>query len=579
MKLRSFFYGLVSIVLVLLLTSAIGLYWLTAGSASSLVSNGGKASPAAAMFIPKQAPIVASLLVNPSHVESLRLAVSPPGKRRQVRSELEQFKQSLLSSTRLDYEQDIAPWLGDEITLAVTSPDIDRDTNNGLQPGYLLAAATQDPIRANEFLQLFWQRRAVAGIDLVFEQYAGVRIIYGNQPFQPATAKAADAKLPTTVSPASTLASAIVGDRFVLFANSPKVLRDAINNVQAPGLSLSSSDTYQEALKRLPDRQIGLAFMNLPQLTTWIAGEKDNPDTADSTADRLYDSVVMTLELDRHGLVADTALLTAAGETLKPAKAALSKPVEALKFIPASSPLSAAGHDLRQLWAQLHQGLSGYGSLATLLNQSLSELSTQWQINSSTDLLDWVNGEYAVALLPRPDRPQQDWIFVVEKDADAEAAIERFDAIAKQQGLSTGAFPLGDRQIFAWTKLLPTATQNKDAVSLQAQVQGVHTDVGNYEVFATSLEAINQALQASQNSLLSLDSFAQAIDALNPKNDGYFYIDWLAVRGLLEQRFPVIRLAELAGKPFFEHLRSLTVTSYDTESTVQRGAIFIQLKD
>jgi len=30
-----------------------------------------------------------------------------------------------------------------------------------------------------------------------------------------------------------TLSGAVVGDRFVLFANDPKVLRDAINNVQA----------------------------------------------------------------------------------------------------------------------------------------------------------------------------------------------------------------------------------------------------------------------------------------------------------------------------------------------------------
>jgi len=30
-----------------------------------------------------------------------------------------------------------------------------------------------------------------------------------------------------------TLSGAVVGDRFVLFANYPKVLRDAINNVQA----------------------------------------------------------------------------------------------------------------------------------------------------------------------------------------------------------------------------------------------------------------------------------------------------------------------------------------------------------
>jgi len=46
----------------------------------------------------------------------------------------------LLANTGLDYRRDIQPWLG-EITLAVTTIDIDRDAQNG-QPGYLMALAT-----------------------------------------------------------------------------------------------------------------------------------------------------------------------------------------------------------------------------------------------------------------------------------------------------------------------------------------------------------------------------------------------------------------------------------------------------
>ncbi|MBE9182570.1 DUF3352 domain-containing protein [Oculatella sp. LEGE 06141] len=579
MKLRSFFYSLITIVVVLLLTSTAGLFWLTARSPLSLLGGGGKANPAATIFVPKQAPIVASLLVNPDRLEAFRLASVPLNKRRQARAELAQLKQSLLSSTQLDYEQDIQPWLGDEITLAVTTPDVDRDDANGLQPGYLVAIATQDAERSNEFLQLFWQRRAVAGVDLVFEQYAGVRLIYGTET-KPDLASVAPQ--PSGVDVASlhpTLVSAVVGDRFVLFANYPKVLRDAITNVQALDLSLSSSRDYQDALRRLPDRQIGLAFVNLPQLTEWLTKGRGENSSNVTRASRLYERLVMTLELEQGGLVADTALLTAAGETLTSARPALSKPVNALNFIPTISPLAAAGENLEQLWTQIQKGVSAYSTLATLVDQPLADLAKQWGLESTTDLVDWVTGEYALGLIPRRDRPQPDWVFAAKRNADVTAAIARFDTIAKQQGLSSGVFPLGDRQVAAWTKLSPTSATNSSLIALQADVQAVHTSIDDYELFATSVEALSQAIQAPQSSLLASNRLKQAIAALDSNNDGYLYLDWLNLRDVLEQRLPVVRLVELSIKPLFEHLRSLTVTSYGHEPTIQRGAVFIQLKE
>jgi len=86
-----------------------------------------------------------SLLVNPDRLESFLAA--RPGQRRRARQELNQ-KTNLLANTGLDYQRDIQPWLGDEITLAVTTIDIDRDEQNGRQPGSLMALATKTVIAA-----------------------------------------------------------------------------------------------------------------------------------------------------------------------------------------------------------------------------------------------------------------------------------------------------------------------------------------------------------------------------------------------------------------------------------------------
>lgn len=573
MKLRSFFYGLVATVAVLLAVGIGGFFWLTANSPLGLLQGGSKTSPAAAIFIPRQAPMMASLLVSPDRLQSFRLSIAKPGKRQQAKAELEELKQTLLSKQGLNYEQDIQPWLGDEITIAVTTPDVDRDASNGEQPGYLLALATRNPQRSREFLQLFWQKRAVGGTDLVFEQFSGVKLIYGTPP-QATPSASSQALTPT-------LASAVVGDRFVLFANYPKVLRDAINNVQVAELNLDNSRTYQQALRRLPGRQVGAVFVNLPQLGEWIGNTNAASGVALDSAERRYESLLVALQLHRQGVLAETALLAAPGQTLVAQKPALTKPVDALQFIPAVSPLSASGKNLGQLWHQTSSELAGYGLLSSLITQSLSGFEALQADDASQDVLDWVQGEYALGVLPKTEGQPSDWIFVAQRSPDVDGALERLDAIARQQGLSIGPLQLGDQAISAWTQLSTTtnARRKKETLTLQADVKGAHTTVGDYEIFASSMPAMNEALKANQNALVTAADFQRAIEALDAQNDGYLYIDWPQVHGLVEQRIPLVRLAEVVAKPLFDHLRSLTISSYGSEPTLHRGAVLVQLKD
>lgn len=135
MKLRTFFYTLAAIVLVLLLIGAGGFYWIKSQSPVIGLRDGKLIDPQAAIFVPKQAPVMASLLVNPDKLETFRLLAATPGERRKARAELNKLKQTVLANTGVDYRQDIKPWVGDEISIAITTPDIDRNSQNGLQPG------------------------------------------------------------------------------------------------------------------------------------------------------------------------------------------------------------------------------------------------------------------------------------------------------------------------------------------------------------------------------------------------------------------------------------------------------------
>ena len=111
--------------------------------------------------MPKQTPIMVSTLVNLERLE--------------IFSRLQTI---ILGNSGINYQKDIQPSLGEEVTLAVTTPDIDRDEQNGLQPGYLLALSTIQPSKSQEFVDLLFSQGVLAGNRLDVEEYEGVKLIY-----------------------------------------------------------------------------------------------------------------------------------------------------------------------------------------------------------------------------------------------------------------------------------------------------------------------------------------------------------------------------------------------------------------
>jgi hypothetical protein len=547
---RSFIGFIVAGAIALLIAIA-GFYWFFAKNPANLIAS--TSEPGAAIFVSKLSPAMVSLLTNPDRLQVL-----------EREEELSKLKTSLLAKSGIDYKQDVQPWLGNEITLAITTLDIDRDPENGQQPGYLLALATKQPEKSREFVELLFSKRALSGATLAVEEYKGIKLIYDNsQPEQ------------------DLLAGAVVGEGFVLFANDPKVLKDAINNVQAPDLNLTSSPEYQKATKELPKGGLAVAFLNLPVVAKWQGLE---------LSEQLYNSEIISLALNPKGLLAETTFLTSS-EILTPS-APLSKPVGALQYVPASAGLAISGSnlsnlgesDLAKLWKQATATIYGSGEdVVSRLAKPLVNVQKRWGINLPEDIFSWVQGEYAIALLPEKEQTIPHWIFVVEKSESVEQGIARLDAIASSNGLSINPLIIDKQKVSAWTELT-TAAKKSDAkegasFSIETKVRGLHTTLGNYEIFTSDLETINKILTTKDNSLIDNPNFQDSIAAIPLPNQGYIYLDWTKSQNLLERQVPILKLAEVLGKPFFDNLRSLTVSSYGTDTRSLKGGVFFQLKN
>ncbi len=531
---RPYAKGLLIVGIILALMGAF--YWFFARGSVNLVTL--KSQPSAVIFVSKLAPAMVSLLVNPEQLSNWQ--------RDRVVS---QIKTSLLTKSGLDYKRDIQPWLGDEITLAVTNLDTDYNPDNGLQPGYLMALATKNVEKSREFLKLFFAKRVLAGGNLSVEKYQGVKLI------------TADAD-----KGANYLAGAVVGEKFVLFASDRQVLRAAINNVQAPDLNLLSASQYQKARKQILKDAVAVAFLNLPAVAKWQGLNLVAP---------IYDSQILSLGLRPQietSLLSTTAVLPPSLPQGQPG---------GLKYIPDSPGLVIFGRNLSNLgqsnlgkfWQQAAVTIYGSESEAIArLVKPLEAIQNRWKINLGEDIFSWVTGEYAIALLPHQDRVTPDWVFVVEKTPQVTTGITRLDAIAESNGFNHSSLTLDQQKIAAWTELIP---ESGSSLKVEAKIQGAHTTLDKYEIFTSDLQTLDQVLHPKK-SLIDSPLFQDSITPIPKSNHGYIYIDWQNSRNIFRGQLPLRQWEEILDKPLFPNLRSLTISSYGTDTDVLKGSIFFQ---
>ncbi|MEO1560836.1 MAG: DUF3352 domain-containing protein, partial [Cyanobacteria bacterium J06632_19] len=486
--------------------------------------------PNAAVFISKQAPATVSMLVNPNRFDVLNGGIK-----------LSKLKESLLDNTGLDYKKDVQPWLENEITLAVTTDDIDRDTANGKQPGYLTVLGTKDASSSREFIELLFSKRVLTGTSLVVEQYKGVKLI---------------SDIPQTGDIDKPLAATVVGDSFVLFANDVKILREAINNLQAPGLSLASLDNFQQAIKQLNDKTQAITFLNLPSVAKWQGLNVSSPFT--------YNTQLISLVPKSSGLFAETSLFA---NSLIPAAENLSEEIEALSYIPVDSGLVIAGKDLSNLnnsnlallWQQITAAISAESGedISSQITKPLGNLEKRWGINLQKDIFSLVKAEYAIALLPNNKNKTPEWVFVAKKSSANPSDNLRLDEIASKNGLTISQIDLKEQTISAWAQLTTTGSKASD-LSIQAKVLGAHTTIADYDIFTSSIETMDKALNKQENFFKDNPSFKDSIAAIPQPNEGYVYIDWDKSKHYIESQLPILKFVEIIGKPFLDKLQSLT---------------------
>ena len=424
MKARSFLLAVAAAVLVLL-TTALGLWWAMAQQSPLKIVGQALVLPRAARFVPKDASLSLHWLSDPVRMPAYAQAVAPVSRRRQARDSTQQLRDGAFALAGLDFVGELADWIGPQVSLSLLAPVADAPA------GWVLALTSLDQDGAKRFLQRFWQTRSLAGTDLQISRYRGMGVISGR-----------GALLGREPQP---IATALIDDDLLLIASSRGVLEQSLDVSQLDALHQLGDSALEADLKQL-GRGAALLTADPAAMATWLG-------MPSSISDR-DDLVGLVAALDPKG----TALNLDA----------------VLRF---RQPLGIAGNGIT-LSHSLMRSAGGSASALAVLSDPAALLSpqseapvAQWLAPVLQETLQTLGAEGASAVVGLDAGPllweqgEEGWLLGTSSD---QPGLEAVDADLQAKGLVRSALPSDGSALEVWTRL--ARQRQRGEASLQAQL-------------------------------------------------------------------------------------------------------------
>lgn len=515
MKARPFLAALLATALALLSFGA-GAWWLLLQRGPLGLQAQPLQLPLAARFVPRTASLSLHWLVGPDQAAAYARAVAPPRQRREAAAALERLRDGAFAAAGLDYASELAPWLGDQTSLALLTPP------GGEQPpAWVLALRSRDSAGARRFLQRFWQSRSLAGTDLQISSYRGMGLISGR-----------GALVGQEPQP---LATALINDDLVLIASGRGALEQALDVSQIDELNQAASAPLQQALTRL-GHGVALLTARPEAIGPWLglplaAG---NPSTAADAPPEALVELVAALQPDGRALQLDA--LAQLREPLPPRPLgaadgllrALHLPARSLALLSRPADLLAAAEpgaadQPADAWRAL---------LGPALRQALARLDSPMPaLVAATDAgpLLWA-------------AQSEGWLLGT---AAAQPALEQLQPALAAAGFSVSPLESHGQQLQAWTRLRPRPVKgNPD--QLQAELAGARDADGPWAWWGQGLAVLQRQHEGRQSAQQRLD---QLTALATPQAPYQWAMDGATARSLIAAWAPWRLLTTLSSTP------------------------------
>ncbi|MGL5083089.1 MAG: DUF3352 domain-containing protein [Microcoleaceae cyanobacterium] len=402
--------------------------------------------PVGAAVLPQDVMVALSLSTEPKQWERLQQYGTTDSKAA-LDKFLQGWRDRFFTEKGYDFQKDIQPWVGDKVMLAWL-PNQTLASGQPPQPGTPLASPNQsalvailpiaDPGKAQEILA---QPRLLTEGDVVERTYRGINIIETQN-----------------ASVEQNYSVAVLGREFLVVANDTSAL-DRIIDTYRGEASLGKTPGYASAVQKIEiPRTFAQVYLNVPVAAS-VASFTSSQPIPPASLEKLQQTqgFASNVMLEPEGLAFKgiSWLKPNSQRTLKVENQAKTM----LKRVPDNAIMVVSGGSLQKLWQDYTQGAQA-NPIAPFNPEALvKSLKQSTTLDLNQDILSWMNGEFALSLIPAPpekDTPQKfsagfALMAQVSNRNAAEEALKKLDESVKVQNFKVGEAKIQGKPITQWT--------------------------------------------------------------------------------------------------------------------------------
>jgi len=406
--------------------SAAGLLIGSGGVLYCLLNHGQNFSrdlPVGANIIPQDALLTVSLTTDPGQWQKLR-EFGTPETQAELDKNLTQIKEHFLEDNGYNFQQDIQPWVGDDMTIAILAPE--AANNPALKP---ITTNSQEsvvmvlPVKNPEIAQrILAQPKPLKQGQWTERTYQGITI------------KETEGQV------GENLSVALLDRQFLVITDSPKATEQAIDAYKNQE-SLATIGGFAENFPKIASYQpFAQFYVNVPLAARVAAAAPKNQLPAQVLA-----------QLQNEQGLAGTVTLEPEGLRLKGvswlnpnSQRVLTVDNQAGRMqdrLPAETLMMLSGSDLQRLWADYVLTSEGNPLSPITPEQLRKGIKSLTSLDLDQDLLSWMQGEFSISVVPTVTNPgssanfRAGLVFMVKTNQRqaAEAALQKLDEVMKNQ--------------------------------------------------------------------------------------------------------------------------------------------------
>ncbi len=484
--------------------------------------------PVGANVIPQDALLTVSVSTEPNKWQQLR-EFGTPQTQTTLDSYLVELRDRFLTDNGYNYQRDIQPWVGKEVTLAVVSPP----ASSGASAMLMVLPIAKPDVAASLLSKPVGMREST---------YKGIQI-KTNQKYS----------------------ATVLDNRFLVISDNAKATQRAIDTYKGEN-SLLKMPSFQEKFAQIAqDNHFAQVYVNIPAATRLV---NSNPKKSPLAQLQQSQGLATTINLEPEGIEFKSV------SWLKPNSdrehLVQNNAGKMQSLLPAETLMMVSGGNLQQLWLDYLRSVKT-NPLAPVPPENLrAGVKNSTGLDLDEDLLSWMDGEFSLAVIPAPtktDASPNDFAlslaFMIQtKDSDkAQKAFQEIDkVISNQYQFKIQQTQVGGKPVTNWIAPYGTLTATHGWLD------------NNVAFFTLGAPLAEKIIPAPAANLASTEQFQKAVPSQLSPNNGQFFLN-------INPTFKNLPLPQIIPNQqiILDSVRSIGVTTAVSDRHSIRYDIFMAL--